>query len=86
MVLFPAEYFPLPNYKHNKSSSDPSIFGQAVTFSATVTPKISGTPTGTVKFRDGLKILGTSPLNAGTAKFSTATLAVGRHCITAAYS
>jgi len=68
------------------SSSNPSVFGQSVTFSATVAPKASGTPTGTVTFRSGSKILGTSPLNGGTAKFSTAALAVGRHCITAAYS
>jgi hypothetical protein len=68
------------------SSSNPSVFGQSVTFSATVAPKASGTPTGTVTFRSGSKILGTSPLNGGTAKFSTAALAVGRHCITADYS
>jgi hypothetical protein len=49
---------------------------------ATVAPKASGTPTGTVTFRTGSKILGMSPLNGGTAKFSTAALAVGRHCIT----
>jgi hypothetical protein len=68
------------------SSSNPSVFGQSVTFSATVAPKASGTPTGTVTFRSGSKILGTSPLNGGTAKFSTAALGVGRHCITADYS
>ncbi|MGA8490725.1 MAG: FG-GAP-like repeat-containing protein [Terriglobales bacterium] len=68
------------------SSSNPSAFGQSVTFSAMVTPEGSGMATGTVKFRDGSRVLGTSPLNGGTAKFSTAALAVGRHCITAAYS
>jgi Bacterial Ig-like domain (group 3)/FG-GAP-like repeat len=68
------------------SSSNPSDFGQSVTFSATVAVKASGTPTGTVKFMDGSTILGTSPLTGGTAKFSTATLAVGHHRITASYS
>ena len=68
------------------SSSNPSAFGQSVTFSATVAPKASGTPTGTVTFMSGSKILGTSPLNGGTAKFSTAKLAVGGHCVTATYS
>ena len=68
------------------SSLNPSAFGQSVTFSATVAPKASGTPTGTVTFRNGSKILGTSPLNGGTAKFSTAALAVGRHRISASYS
>ena len=32
---------------------------------ATVAPKASGTPTGTVTFRSGSKILGMSPLNGG---------------------
>ena len=68
------------------SSSNPSAFGQSVTFSATVTAKASGTLTGTVKFMDGSTILGASPLTGGTAKFSTATLAVGHHRITASYS
>jgi hypothetical protein len=68
------------------SSSNPSAFGQSVTFSATVAPKASGTPTGTVTFMSGSKILGTSPINGSTAKFSTTALAVGRHCITAVYS
>jgi hypothetical protein len=68
------------------SSSNPSDFGQSVTFSATVAPKASGTPTGTVKFLNGSTILGTSPLTGGTAKFSTAALAVGHHRITASYS
>lgn len=68
------------------SSSNPSAFGQSVTFSATVTAKASGTLTGTVKFMDGSTILGASPLTGGTAKFSSATLAVGHHRITAVYS
>jgi hypothetical protein len=68
------------------SSSNPSAFGQSVTFSTTVTHKGSGTPTGTVTFRNGSKILGTSPLNGGRAKFSTAALAVGSHSIAASYS
>ena len=68
------------------SSSNPSTFGQSVTFSATVTPKSSGMPTGTVTFREGSTVLGASPLNGGTAKFSTAALTVGHHCIRAVYS
>jgi hypothetical protein len=68
------------------SSSNPSAFGESVTFSATVTHKGSGTPTGTVTFSDGSTILGVSPLNGGMAKFSTAALTVGHHYIRAAYS
>ena len=68
------------------SSSNPSTFGQSVTFSATVAPKASGMPTGTVTFRQGSTILGRSALNGGTAQFSTAELSVGQHCIRATYS
>lgn len=67
------------------SSLDPSIYGQSVTFTATVTAT-SGTPTGTVTFKDGSSTtLGTVTLSAGTAKYTTATLAVGTHSITAVY-
>jgi Big-like domain-containing protein len=66
------------------SSLDPSLFGQAVTFTATVNPT-SG-PAGTVQFFDGLNSLGTVPLSGVTASFTTSTLAVGTHFITAAYS
>jgi hypothetical protein len=68
------------------SSQNPSQYGQTVTFTATVTGQYGGTPTGTVTFSDGSTTLGRSLLNGGTAKFSTAKLAVGPHCITAAYS
>jgi hypothetical protein len=68
------------------SSSNPAIFEQSITFIATVTPKGSGTPTGTVTFSDGSTPLGSSPLNAGIATFSTAVLAVGLHSINAVYS
>ncbi|MBD0369797.1 MAG: PQQ-dependent sugar dehydrogenase [Pyrinomonadaceae bacterium] len=68
------------------SSSNPSVFGQSVTFTATVT-SASGTPTGAVQFKDGANNLG-SPvaLNAsGVATFTTSSLTVGTHTITAEY-
>jgi hypothetical protein len=68
------------------SSSNPSTYGQSVTFSAVVTPQGSGTPTGMVTFSEGSTILGMSPVTGGTAKFSTAALTAGRHYIRAAYS
>jgi hypothetical protein len=68
------------------SSLNPSTFGQSVTFTATVTPSGPGTPTGTVTFNDGATPLGTSPVVGGTASFSTSTLSVGTHAITAVYS
>ena len=71
------------------SSQNPSIFGQAVTFTATVTanPPGSGIPTGTVTFMDGTTTLGTGTLNAvGVATLGTNALAVGTHLITAVYA
>jgi len=66
------------------SSVDPSLFGQPVTFTATVNP-LSG-PTGTVQFSDGVNLLGTVALSGGTASLTTSALAVGSHFITATYS
>ena len=65
------------------SSLNPSTSGQAVTFSATVSP---ATATGTVQFFDGGLSLGTQAVSGGTAKLTTSTLAVGTHNITATYS
>ncbi len=67
------------------SSANPSVTNQTVTFTANVVG--SGTPTGSVTFKDGTTILGTTSLNAtGTAVFTTATLSVATHAITASYS
>jgi hypothetical protein len=67
------------------SSLNPSITGQNVTFTATIT-STNGTPTGTIQFTDNGNTLGTQPLNAsGAATFSTSTLTVGSHNITATY-
>jgi len=68
------------------SNANPSVFGQSVTFTATVTPGGAGTPTGTVTFMDGAATLGTGTLNGGgTATFGTSSLALGAHSITAVY-
>jgi len=68
------------------SSQNPSNFQQAVTFTATVSPQFSGTPAGTVVFKDGTTTLKTVTLSGGGAKFTTSTLASGTHQITATYS
>ena len=70
------------------SSINPSTTGQLVTFTATVAaaPPASGTPTGSVDFYDGVTLLGSAPLVAGSAAFPTAALTAGIHGITAAYS
>jgi autotransporter-associated beta strand protein len=75
------------------SSLNPSTFGQSVAFTATVKDTGSGaaqTPTGTVQFMDGTTVLGTATLSASStgvavATFTTGSLAVGSHSITAVY-
>ena len=70
------------------SSANPSVYGQALTFTATVSVVApnTGTPTGTVTFKDGGTTLGTGTLNAsGVATFSTLALSVVSHSITAVY-
>ncbi|MGD0735468.1 MAG: Ig-like domain repeat protein [Terracidiphilus sp.] len=70
------------------SSANPSVFGQAVTFTATVSAVApgSGTPTGTVTFLDGGSPIGSGTLTGGVATFTTSALAVGNHTITTSYS
>jgi hypothetical protein len=69
------------------SSVNPSVKNQTVTFMATVTSGAAGAPTGSVTFKDGNKKLTTVNLNsAGTAVFSTSSLAKGSHSMTAEYS
>jgi len=67
------------------STLNPSVFGQNVTFNATVSAA-SGSPTGTISFNDGASTLATVPVAAGGASFSTTLLSVGPHSITANYS
>jgi hypothetical protein len=68
------------------SSLNPSVSGQSVTFTATVTAG-TGTPAGTVNFKDGSTVLATVTLGANAqASYSTSSLSVGSHSITAAYA
>jgi len=71
------------------ASLDPSVFGQPVSFTATVTElsPATGTPTGIVTFTDGSTLLGTVQLDAvGQATLATPVLTVGSHTISALYS
>ena len=70
------------------SSPNPSLPGQSVTLTATVSPvaPATGTPTGTVTFLDGTTTLETQALTNGVATFPTSTLTAGSHSITASYS
>ncbi len=71
-----------------QSSANPSVYGQSVTLTATVSPVApgAGTPSGTVVFKDGATVLGSGTLASGVATFGTDALAVGTHSITAEYS
>ena len=67
------------------SSAATITHGSSVTFTATLTG-VSTKPTGTVIFFDGATQLGTGTLNgSGVGKYTTTTLAVGGHSITASY-
>jgi Bacterial Ig-like domain (group 3) len=71
------------------SSANPSIFGQPVVFTATVTSANSapGIPTGSVVFKEGATVLATVALDStGHASFSTSTLGLGSHTITAEFT
>lgn len=67
------------------SSLNPAMAGQSVTFTAQLTAA-SGTPTGAIQFLDGTNLLSTQTVSGtGSATFSTNSLAVGSHTITATY-
>ncbi len=71
------------------SSANPSVYGQSVTFTATVTAKSpgSGTPTGMVTFLDGITTMAVLPLSGGTVAYTPpAPLSVGSHSITVQYA
>jgi hypothetical protein len=61
-------------------STNPSPF-------PSIRSRSAGTPTGTVTFKDGTTTLGTGTLNgSGQATYSTSSLTIGSHNITAQYS
>jgi hypothetical protein len=75
------------------SSVNPALFGQSVTFTATISAQGSGngTPTGTVQFvTDGSAVGGPVSVSTQngvtTASFTIDTLGIGVHTITALYS
>ena len=65
------------------SSRNPAPSGSSVTFTATVT---RGSDRHRSSFYDGTTVLGTGTVSGGMASFSTTTLSVGTHSITAVYS
>jgi len=69
------------------SNPNPSNYGTPVTFLVAVAPTGIASATGTVNILDGAQQIGSSTLvgSTGQTTFTTSTLAVGSHSITAAY-
>ena len=77
---------PYPTTTTVTSTANPSRFGQAVTFTATVA-SAGGTPTGTVQFSiDGTNVGGPLTLASGQAAYPITSLSVGSHSVTATYA
>jgi hypothetical protein len=87
LAVFPAAN-PLPATTTTVTSSqNPATVGDPVTFTATVAPVGTGTPTGTVQFSiDGTDVGTPQTLVGGTASYSTSGLAAGPHDVSAVYS
>jgi hypothetical protein len=68
------------------AAPNPALFGNAVTLAAAVTGS-SATPTGAITFYDGAISLARGTLDTtGHAAFTTSTLSVGTHFLTAVYA
>ncbi|RNL65217.1 hypothetical protein EFK50_04435 [Nocardioides marmoriginsengisoli] len=68
-----------------ESSANPAVFGDVVTFTATVGSG-TGSPTGTVTFKEGSTVLGTAPVTTGQASLAVPGLSSGTHAVKAVYS
>jgi hypothetical protein len=64
------------------TSGTPSIYGGIVVFTAT----ISTGPSGSITFYDGGVSIGSGAISGSTAIYTTSTLGVGTHAITASYA
>jgi len=68
------------------SSPNPSTSGEAVTFTALISPNAGAPSNGeTVTFEKGTTVLGTGTLSGGSASFTTSTLPVGTTLVKAVY-
>jgi hypothetical protein len=75
--------FTTPTTLTLNSSSNPSVFGQQVTLTATVTP---ASATGKVTFYDGVAVLGAATVSNGAAVLQTSLLEAGNHNLKAFYT
>ena len=67
-----------------ESDANPSLVGQVVNFTATVTSG-GGTPAGLIQFLNGFEPLDTVDVVVGIATLSIGDLPLGQHTITAQY-
>ena len=67
------------------STNSPGL-GLPVTLTVQASSTTSGVPTGSIAFADGSTSLSVVPLSAGAASFTTSSLALGAHNLTATYS
>jgi len=68
------------------SSLNPSRYLENITLTVKVTALLTGTPTGTVTFKNGATTLGTATLAGGVATLNVNSLSEGIHSLTASYS
>jgi hypothetical protein len=70
------------------AAPNPANFGQTVTLTASVLTGVSGVPaaSGSVVFSDQSGVLGSAAIVGGTATFTTSSLSIGTHDITASYA
>ncbi|MEA2565281.1 MAG: hypothetical protein QOD49_458, partial [Actinomycetota bacterium] len=70
------------------SGKTPTVFGEPVTFTATVLPVVpgAGTPTGQVQFFHDGSSFGTATVTSGQATSTISSLTAGTHPVTATYS
>lgn len=66
------------------SNPNPSLFGQSVAITGTLTGGLGAT--GTITFFDGISLLGSNPVAAGVATRNTSALALGAHSLQATYA
>lgn len=69
----------------SSSTSSPGL-GTSLTLTVQTVSTTSGAPTGSVTLLDGTTTLAAPPLAASSASFTTSTLALGTHTLTAVYS
>jgi len=67
------------------ASTSTPVLDNPITFTATVTSS-AGAPTGSVSFFDGSTALGSGTVSSGVATFTTSSLTIGTHTITAVYA